>query len=842
MTVTVNDLEVFKQEIAGAAEGKAIRVPRKALKLGEKNRVHFEIEGRGTFGYSAALTGFTRDFKPDQVANGRAFAISGRHYGPADPEFDGKILPVGFGVSVNAQGFENTVTQIPLGGRARIRIDSWRVQPAGQPAWDRDFLILEEHLPAGTTLVEGSVQTQAAYHELVDGVLTFYFAPDQYPGWIQYDVFGFLPGKYRALPTRIRGAYDPGNSHLGPVGELTVLSPGEASTDPYKPTPDELYARGKGLFDNGKLADAGIPLEMLHGGYTLRDDILKDVARMLLLVGISKDDAAKVVKSFEILKEKAPELVLPFDQIRAVGKAYLAIGEAERAYLVWRAIAEASYLEDAQVGEALRQRGRNLEGVAYLLDLWRQYPDTASIRADFFGLSRLVAGLAARATSDPALRKELAVAGVTRPELLLQSIRLTQAALAQAPRDPAADEESLALVGDFLELEDFDAVVKLATRYAGLYPKSAYLDSFQYSEALGRFHLGQYDKAIATAERIADAKYKDASGAEHESPNRWQALYILGQIHEARREPAKALGYYKQVADRFTDAAGAVLSLERQELKLPEVAVVRPERPAPLAEKGVGLRAVAPEDPRTVGGADVKLDYRNVAVADVRVYPVDLMRLYLTRRSLDGIAGVDLAGIRPLLEREVKLGDGADYEEKSKSLDLPLKKDGAYLVMVRGDKLYASGVVLVSPLELEVLEEAQAGRVRVSVRDAKTRDPVAKVQVKVIGTDTGSFLSGVTDLRGVFVAEGVRGKVTAVARRGTDEYAFYRGTQYVGSPPQANAPPAPQEPGKPQAEQSLDANLRSLNSTNLKNQVDRLESRYKQAPNGPQGVQVKDAK
>ena len=52
----------------------------------------------------------------------------------------------------------------------------------------------------------------------------------------------------------------------------------------------------------------------------------------------------------------------------------------------------------------------------------------------------------------------------------------------------------------------------------------------------------------------------------------------------------------------------------------------------------------------------MKLDYRNIAEVDVKVYPVDLMRLYLTRRNLDGIAGIDLAGITPLFEKTVKLG------------------------------------------------------------------------------------------------------------------------------------------------------------------------------------------
>ena len=142
-------------------------------------------------------------------------------------------------------------------------------------------------------------------------------------------------------------------------------------------------------------------------------------------------------------------------------------------------------------------------------------------------------------------------------------------------RSPNADEASLGLVGSFLELEDYQAVVKLSRRFAAVYPKSTFLDSFQYSEALGRFHLGEYDRAIAVAEAIAAATYKDANGVVQPSPNRWQALYILGQIYDARRRPARAVAYYQRVADRFSDAADAVRDLTRKELKLPEVSVVR---------------------------------------------------------------------------------------------------------------------------------------------------------------------------------------------------------------------------------------------------------------------------
>ncbi len=798
LVVTVNDAEVYRADIAGATESKGILVPRKALKLGDRNRVRFQIEGRGTFGYSVSLTGFARDFGPEQKRDGKLFTVDSRDYLAADPELDGKTLPTGFDSVVNPHPFTNKVTQVGLGGRARVEITTSLHDFPNRPNWDRDFLVIEETLPAGTTLIEGSLQSSAVNSTLVDGVLSLYYPPGSFPGAIRYDVYGYLPGEYRASPTRFRSAYDPGEQHLGPVGTLRVLSPGETPNDPYRATPDELLARGKAHFDAGRFHEAAGPLEELFGGYTPRDEVARDAARMLLTVHIKDYQPRKIVQDFEILKEKAPDLTIPFDEVLVVGRAYRDIGEHERAYLVWRAIVEASYLEDAQVGEVLRRRGKTLDGVAYLLDLWRDYPNTASIETDLFGLSQLLAVSAGKAFTDPALRKELADAGVTRSELLLQAIRLDQVLLVGSPRNPLADEISLAVVGDFLEIENYEAVVRLAARYAVLYPKSSFLDSFQYSEALGEFNLGHYDRAIEVAERISKATYKDANGVDQPSPNKWQATYILGQIYDARRQPAKAVEYYKLVADRFSDAAGAVKGLTRKDLKLPEVSIVRPGVKVAALPPG-GLNRIAAEPPKVSDKPAVALDYRNIPEADVKVYPVDLMRLYLTRRNLDGIAGIDLAGITPLVETTVKLGDGQDFDDKIKTIDLPLEKEGAYLVMIRGENLYASGIVLVSPLALEVLEEADAGRVRVTVRDAKTKDPVRKVSVKVIGSENPTFLSGQTDLRGVYVAEGVRGQVTAVARRDTAQYAFYRGTTRVGPRPVPCPMHRPRAPNAPPA-------------------------------------------
>jgi alpha-2-macroglobulin len=116
---------------------------------------------------------------------------------------------------------------------------------------------------------------------------------------------------------------------------------------------------------------------------------------------------------------------------------------------------------------------------------------------------------------------------------------------------------------------------------------------------------------------------------------------------------------------------------------------------------------------------------------------------------------------------------------------LPLKDEGAYLVVCRGDDLHASGLALVTPLAVEVQEDAASGRVRTTVKDAAAGRYVPEVHVKVIGSSNAEFTSGATDLRGVFVADGIRGASTVIAQVQPARYAFFRGQTTLGPPAEA---------------------------------------------------------
>ena len=322
------------------------------------------------------------------------------------------------------------------------------------------------------------------------------------------------------------------------------------------------------------------------------------------------------------------------------------------------------------------------------------------------------------------------------------------------PTDPAADQAAFAAATAVVELKEYgEAAEAAAPRAAGRYPKSDLLDSFWYLRAYSDFATGRHQAAMEMCRKVADAQRLDKkTGQPVESRNKWQAIYILGQIHQSLGEAADAIREYRRVEDRFPDAKLSIAHFLRKTIELADVTTVRPGKPA-----------------------EVELRYANIAGCDVKVYRVDLMKFCRAGERPGGYRRDQPVGIRPAYQGTVRLGEGRDYRDMTRTVPLPLVKEGAYLVVCRGEDLHTSGLLLITPLELEIESSQSPPQVRVMVRDAPTGRYLSDVAVRVIDTLNGSAVSGATDLGGVFVAEGMAAAPTVIAQAGGGRPAFSSG-------------------------------------------------------------------
>ena len=114
--------------------------------------------------------------------------------------------------------------------------------------------------------------------------------------------------------------------------------------------------------------------------------------------------------------------------------------------------------------------------------------------------------------------------------------------------------------------------------------------------------------------------------------------------------------------------------------------------------------------------------------------------------------------------------------------------------------MYASGLVLVSPLTVDVQEEARVGPGAGTVKNSSKDSYVSEVHVKVIGSRNGDFVSD-RPARRVRGRRSAGGKSTVIAETDAGRYAFYRGQTGLRPAPE---PPKPAAEAAPQANQPVD--------------------------------------
>lgn len=634
------------------------------------------------------------------------------------------------------------VTQAAYGQLVRVVV---KIANHPDPTWQShgNFLRVDEEIPAGCLFVEGSLKHNANKVERHGNRLRLRYGPGTMEN-ISYEVIALTPGVWTAQAAVVADPYDPSRCRRGTANTLTILPPGQASADVYAMNRAEHLEVARLLFDQHKGAECLTHLDALAGGKLTQQEE-RDLARMRLWILAEKEDgdARALIGAFELLTERHPQLIIPFEKLLRVGAGYRRLNEFERAATVFRAALDGAFLADSSLSAALEDAGDYDGSVQLQEKLWREFPDSRDVMDSLSGLEQSLSTKAPNADKLPVRRGQKKL---EKNELLGRSRDLLQRFITVYPADGNADDAAFSLVNVFLALKDYPGVVAASTAGAAHHPDSTFLNSFQYMAALGHFWQGKFNEALAAAAPVANGESKD----------RDYARYVTAQVHHAMGKPALAIEWYEKVKSIYPDAADAIAWFEEKRVNLPEVTVFKP-------------------------GEEVKLtlDYRNIKEASVQLYKVDLMKLYLREKSLSNITKVNLAGIQPQAGETIALGDGKDFAPKQKVMTLPVKEEGAYLAIVRGDDLFTSALVLVSPLKLDVREDP-AGSVRVNVLDAAKGSAIGDAEVKALASESKEVQSGTTDPRGVFEAAGLQGMATVIVRQGTSRYAFHRGSKSIG--------------------------------------------------------------
>ena len=510
------------------------------------------------------------------MAETQQFVDVHRFYEPAPLTHKGREIQRGFSVLEGSYAtWRNALTQIPLGGFGRVTVEYSRRQYDYDQPYRNQPLIIEEPIPAGGMVLEQTIQGNVTDYEIRDGKLMLYLQNASY-GAVTYDLYGYMPGAFRVLPTKILFPYAPERFDYGAAYNITVLPRGEAVSETYKQTPDELYYYGKALFDDKRLTEARPLLTELFETYRLQSEPYRDTAKMLMYIAIAERNSRDIVRFFEVLKEKYPDLVLSFADILRVAEAYAGIEEFERETQVLRATAEASFLKDVQVSGTLEAQGQFLPSVEYTRAALLEYPDLPVTESAFYGLSQLLYSEAESRRNAPLSAKP------SRQELLRRAIAMLREFLTRYPKQPIADEVSFSLANAYLELEEFETVAQLAQRFRQRYPKSAYLSGYEYLEGYADFERELYDESLKLCQNVATGAYPDKQGNLRESDHKYLAMYLMGQMYHAMGKPEQALAHYEQVKDRFPDAAEAMAHFTRKGLRLEDVSTFAPDEEAAL--------------------------------------------------------------------------------------------------------------------------------------------------------------------------------------------------------------------------------------------------------------------
>jgi tetratricopeptide (TPR) repeat protein len=213
-----------------------------------------------------------------------------------------------------------------------------------------------------------------------------------------------------------------------------------------------------------------------------------------------------------------------------VGRAYRDLSEFERAYLVFRATIDASFINDVNISAVLEDEGQFLGSIDYQEDLWREYPDASEVSSMYFSISQALYLNAARAHELAKQERNIAIMrggkpvrqDVRKPEkiaMLRETIRLLVSFMTLNPENPLSDDAAFSMANALLDLKQFDLVISSCERFKQHFTDSEFASGYQYMTALGQFWKHNYAEALQAAATVAEG-------------DRVAAAYLMRAVHD----------------------------------------------------------------------------------------------------------------------------------------------------------------------------------------------------------------------------------------------------------------------------------------------------------------------
>ena len=300
-------------------------------------------------------------------------------------------------------------------------------------------------------------------------------------------------------PTVVRSYYRPERIAVSKPKQLEMLARGEKSKDKYRLSPLELLEFGKRYHAKADHEHAAQHLTTLFNGWQLQENVYQQVVQLLFASSLELDKDSAIVEFFEIIKERYPNVELPYSSILRVGSAYRKLGEYERSYLVFRATVEGRFQRESQIAGFLDTRGEFLRSVQVVEKLLKQYPAESYVATATYSLAGEVYGKSRVAASDAKLKE----AKITRVDLIAATIHMLDNFLSTWPKDPAADQASFSMASALLDLEKYQEAIVSCERFAKRYPDSKLLDAYWYVIGFSQFALSKHQQALEMCRKVA---------------------------------------------------------------------------------------------------------------------------------------------------------------------------------------------------------------------------------------------------------------------------------------------------------------------------------------------------